>query len=59
VEARARARLTARHLVPVVVERAVKGKPGRVVSQRPVGGVAGAPGMRVRIVVVRRPARAG
>jgi beta-lactam-binding protein with PASTA domain len=59
VEARARARLTAAHLVPVVVERTVKGKPGRVVSQRPAAGVAGKPGMRVRVVVSRRPAQAG
>ena len=49
--ARARDRLIKRGLEPVVRERAAKGKPGRVLVQQPVAGVAAEPRMRVRLVV--------
>jgi penicillin-binding protein 1A len=47
----ARAKLSRLKLVPLVVSGT--GKPGRVVSQKPVPGVAAAPGMTVRLVVAR------
>jgi penicillin-binding protein 1A len=46
----ARARLRARGLVPLV-ERFADGGAGAVLAQVPVGGVAAAPGMKVRLVV--------
>ncbi len=49
--ARARDRLVKRGLEPVVRERAAKGKPGRVLVQQPVAGVAAERRMRVRLVV--------
>ena len=52
---RARARLRARDLVPVVA-RFDEGAPGRVISQTPAPGVAAGPGIRVRLVV-GRPSR--
>ena len=47
----ARAKLAALKLLPAV--RFGGGKPGRVVSQEPLAGVAAAPGMTVRLVVAR------
>jgi len=49
---RARARLVARRLEPVVL-RFSDGRAGRVVSQAPPPGVAAQPGMKVRLVVGR------
>jgi membrane peptidoglycan carboxypeptidase len=46
----ARQRLRGRGLVPVV-EHFASGRPGRVLAQMPVGGVAAAPRMKVRLVV--------
>ena len=46
----ARARLRARGLVPLV-ERFADGRAGAILAQVPVGGVAAAPGMKVRLVV--------
>ena len=45
-------KLRRRHLAPRIV-RWTDGKPGRVVAQAPVGGVAGVPGMEIRLVVAR------
>ena len=47
----ARAKLAALKLLPAV--RFGDGKPGRVVSQEPLAGVAAAPGMTVRLIVAR------
>jgi penicillin-binding protein 1A len=47
----ARAKLAALKLLPAV--RFADGKPGRVVSQEPLAGVAAAPGMTVRLTVAR------
>jgi penicillin-binding protein 1A len=46
----ARARLRSRGLVPSV-ERFADGRSGRILAQIPAGGVAAAPGMKVRLVV--------
>jgi membrane peptidoglycan carboxypeptidase len=46
----ARARLRARGLVPTV-ERFAEGRSGTVLAQVPTGGVAAAPGMKIRLVV--------
>jgi penicillin-binding protein 1A len=46
----ARGRLRSRGLVPAIA-RFAGGRAGRVVAQMPPAGVAGAPGMRVRLVV--------
>ncbi|HWJ45282.1 MAG TPA: PASTA domain-containing protein, partial [Gaiellaceae bacterium] len=46
----ARARLRARGLVPMV-ERFADGRAGTILAQIPNGGVAAAPGMKVRLVV--------
>jgi hypothetical protein len=46
----ARRRLRARGLVGVI-ERFADGRAGRVLAQRPVAGVAGAPRMKIRLVV--------
>ena len=46
----ARARLRGRGLV-IGIARFTDGRAGRVVAQMPVAGVAGAPGMTVRLVV--------
>jgi len=46
----ARARLRARGLVPTI-ERFADGVSGRVLAQVPMGGLAAAPGMKVRLVV--------
>jgi beta-lactam-binding protein with PASTA domain len=46
----ARARLRAQGLVPMV-ERFADGRAGAILAQLPVGGVAAAPGMKVRLVV--------
>jgi beta-lactam-binding protein with PASTA domain len=46
----ARARLRARGLVPTV-ERFADGRAGTILAQIPMGGVAAAPGMKVRLVV--------
>ncbi len=46
----ARLRLRARGLVPMI-ERFADGRSGRVIAQMPVAGVAGAPRMKVRLVV--------
>jgi penicillin-binding protein 1A len=46
----ARRRLRARGLVPVI-ERFADGRSGRVLAQMPVGGVAGAPRMKITLVV--------
>jgi beta-lactam-binding protein with PASTA domain len=46
----ARRRLQGKGLVPVI-ERFADGRAGRVLAQMPVRGVAGAPGMKVRLVV--------
>jgi penicillin-binding protein 1A len=48
----ARRKLRARGLVPVL-DRFSDGRPGVVLAQTPVGGVAGAPRLRVRLVVGR------
>jgi len=47
----ARAKLAALKLLPAV--RFGNGKPGRVLSQQPVAGVAAAPGMTVHVTVAR------
>jgi penicillin-binding protein 1A len=47
----ARARLAKLNLLPVV--RFGVGKPGQVISQEPLPGVAAAPGMSVRLIVAR------
>ncbi|MGZ4354572.1 MAG: PBP1A family penicillin-binding protein [Gaiellaceae bacterium] len=47
----ARAKLAELKLLPAV--RFGDGKPGRVVSQEPLAGVAAAPGMTVRLIVAR------
>jgi len=47
----ARAKLSRLKLVPLVGFGT--GKPGRVISQKPLAGVAAAPGMTVRLVVAR------
>jgi hypothetical protein len=51
----ARAKLYQRKLLPTVTFGAAKtkGKTGLVLSQKPRGGVAAAPGMKVRLVVAR------
>jgi beta-lactam-binding protein with PASTA domain len=49
--AKARERLDERQLLPVIKRRKASGHPGRVLSQRPLFGVAAAPGMRVRLTV--------
>jgi beta-lactam-binding protein with PASTA domain len=46
----ARRRLRARGLV-AVIERFTDGRPGRVLAQTPIAGVAGAPRMKIRLVV--------
>jgi beta-lactam-binding protein with PASTA domain len=46
----ARGRLRSRGLVPAIA-RFAGGRAGQVVAQMPPAGVAGAPGMRVRLVV--------
>jgi penicillin-binding protein 1A len=46
----ARARLRGRGLVPTI-DRVADGRSGEVLAQAPVGGVAAAPGMKVRLVV--------
>jgi penicillin-binding protein 1A len=48
----ARQRLRGRGYVPVI-DRFADGRPGRVLAQMPVGGVAGAPRLKVRLVVGR------
>ena len=50
-EQQARTLLETKKLKVVVVHARVKGKAGRVVAQKPNGGVARAPGMTVRITV--------
>ena len=47
----ARTKLAALKLLPSV--RFGDGKPGHVVSQEPLAGVAAAPGMTVRLIVAR------
>ena len=46
----ARLRLRGRGLVPMI-ERFADGRSGRVLAQMPVGGVAAAPRMKIRLVV--------
>jgi beta-lactam-binding protein with PASTA domain len=48
---KARERLEDRQLRVIVRRKPAKGKPGRVLSQRPQHGVAAAPQMRVTVVV--------
>jgi hypothetical protein len=48
----ARRRLRVRGFVPAI-ERFVQGRTGQIVAQMPPGGVAGAPKLRVRLVVGR------
>ena len=48
---KARQRLEARQLRVTVRRKAAKGKPGRVLSQRPMHGVAAAPDLPVRLLV--------
>jgi beta-lactam-binding protein with PASTA domain len=48
----ARQKLRARGLVPVL-DRFADGRSGRVLAQMPVGGVAGAPRLKVRLIVGR------
>jgi penicillin-binding protein 1A len=52
--AKARARLDQRELRPVVRPQEAKGRPGRVLLQRPLPGVAAAPRMPVTLVVSAR-----
>jgi penicillin-binding protein 1A len=49
--AKARERLDERQLLPVVKRRKATGREGRVLSQKPLSGVAAAPGMRVTLTV--------
>jgi beta-lactam-binding protein with PASTA domain len=46
----ARRRLHARGLVAVIA-RSVRGRTDRVLAQKPVAGVAAAPGMKIKLVV--------
>jgi penicillin-binding protein 1A len=48
----ARRRLRGRGLVPLL-EQSARGRAGRVLAQRPAGGVAAAPRMKIRLVVGR------
>ena len=50
---KAMSRLEQANLTPLV-SRFADGKPGRVVAQRPAGGVAASENMTVRLVVGRR-----
>jgi hypothetical protein len=49
--AKARVRLEQRQLLPVIRREKANGRVGRVLSQRPLSGVAAAPGMRVTLTV--------
>jgi hypothetical protein len=57
--AKARARLDRVRLRPIIRHEQAKGRPGRVLSQRPRAGVAAAPRMPVTLVVSSRRVRRG